>query len=45
MQYPAQLLDTLGALGTLTERGEVTFDWRDGVRYYRTADQSDSPDR
>ncbi|OIB56832.1 MBL fold metallo-hydrolase [Natrialba sp. SSL1] len=40
LQYPAQLLDTLGALGTLAERGEVAFDWRDGVRYYRTADGS-----
>lgn len=36
LQYPAQLLDTLGALGALADRGEVTFGRRDGVRYYRT---------
>jgi glyoxylase-like metal-dependent hydrolase (beta-lactamase superfamily II) len=35
--HPAQLLDTLGALGTLDRRGAVTFSLRDGVRYYETA--------
>jgi len=31
---PSQVLDTLGALGTLDDRGAVTFDREDGVRYY-----------
>ncbi|PCR92140.1 MBL fold metallo-hydrolase [Natrinema ejinorense] len=33
-RHPAQLLDTLGALGTLEERGRVEYEARDGVRYY-----------
>ncbi|MDF9747501.1 MBL fold metallo-hydrolase [Natrinema salsiterrestre] len=33
-RHPAQLLDTLGALGTLEERGRVEYEDRDGVRYY-----------
>ncbi|ELY87878.1 beta-lactamase [Natrialba hulunbeirensis JCM 10989] len=45
LQYPAQLLDTLGALGTLAERGEVAFDWCDGVRYYRAVDGSAALDQ
>ncbi|SDJ63476.1 MBL fold metallo-hydrolase [Natronorubrum texcoconense] len=34
VRYPAQLLDTLGALGTLERRGRVSFDSSDGVRRY-----------
>ncbi|WP_222920246.1 MBL fold metallo-hydrolase [Natrinema sp. SYSU A 869] len=34
VRYPAQLLDTLGALGTLEERGRIEYEDRDGVRYY-----------
>ena len=33
-RYPAQLLDTLGALGTLDGRDRVEYEERDGVRYY-----------
>lgn len=34
VRYPAQLLDTLGALGTLEGRGRIQSTERDGVRYY-----------
>ncbi|WP_226482493.1 MBL fold metallo-hydrolase [Natrinema amylolyticum] len=34
VRHPAQLLDTLGALGTLEGRGRVEYEDRDGVRYY-----------
>ncbi|AHG02007.1 beta-lactamase (plasmid) [Halostagnicola larsenii XH-48] len=34
VRYPAQLLDTLGALGTLEGRDRVEYEERDGVRYY-----------
>ncbi|ELY49354.1 MBL fold metallo-hydrolase [Natronolimnohabitans innermongolicus] len=34
VRYPAQLLDTLGALGTLDRRGRVHCTERDGVRRY-----------
>ena len=34
VRYPAQLLDTLGALGTLERRGRVSFDSSNGVRRY-----------
>ncbi|SEQ89888.1 MBL fold metallo-hydrolase [Natrinema salaciae] len=34
VRYPAQLLDTLGALGTLEDRERVEYECRDGVRYY-----------
>ena len=37
LDHPAPLLDTLGALGTLDRRGEVTYEPRDGVRQYRSA--------
>jgi glyoxylase-like metal-dependent hydrolase (beta-lactamase superfamily II) len=36
LDHPAPLLDTLGALGTLGRRDDVTFEWHDGVRQYRT---------
>lgn len=36
-RHPAQLLDTVGALGTLERRGRVTVAERDGVNYYRPA--------
>jgi len=35
--HSAPLLDTVGALGTLDRRGEVTVERRDGVRRYRVA--------
>lgn len=34
VRYPAQLLDTLGALGTLEGRDRVEYEERSGVRYY-----------
>lgn len=34
VRYPAQLLDTLGALGTLETRERIEYEDRDGVRYY-----------
>lgn len=36
VRYTAPVLDTLGALGTLENRGAVASDREDGVRYYRT---------
>lgn len=40
VRYPAQLLDTLGALGTLERRGRVEHVTRDGVRSYATVKPS-----
>ncbi|MFC6719268.1 MBL fold metallo-hydrolase [Natrialbaceae archaeon GCM10025810] len=37
VRYPVQVLDTLGALGTLEGRGEIEYETRDGVRYYEVA--------
>ncbi|THE62850.1 MBL fold metallo-hydrolase [Salinadaptatus halalkaliphilus] len=37
LRSSAPLLDTLGALGTLTDRGTVTYDVADGVRRYRSS--------
>ena len=34
IRHPAQLLDTLGALGTLKRRGRVEYTTQDGVRSY-----------
>ncbi|PGF15697.1 MBL fold metallo-hydrolase [Natrinema sp. CBA1119] len=34
VRHPAQLLDTLGALGTLEARDRIEYEDRDGVRYY-----------
>ena len=34
VRHPAQLLDTLGALGTLEGRDRVQYEERDGVRHY-----------
>ncbi|WP_049941708.1 MBL fold metallo-hydrolase [Haloterrigena turkmenica] len=34
IRYPAQVLDTLGALGTLERRERVQYKDRDGVRHY-----------
>ncbi|ELZ11798.1 beta-lactamase [Natrinema thermotolerans DSM 11552] len=34
VRHPAQLLDTLGALGTLEGRGRIEYEDRDGARYY-----------
>ncbi len=34
--HPAKLLDTLGALGTLDRRDELTYHTDEGVRYYET---------
>ncbi|WP_408959155.1 MBL fold metallo-hydrolase [Natrinema sp. 74] len=36
VRHMAPVLDTLGALGTLERRDEVTSDLDDGVRYYET---------
>lgn len=36
IQYPGQLLDVVGALGTLDRRGDVTYEREDSVRYYRS---------
>lgn len=36
VRYLAPVMDTMGALGTLENRGAVTYDLEDGVRYYRT---------
>ncbi|WP_121742310.1 MBL fold metallo-hydrolase [Natronorubrum halophilum] len=36
VRYIAPVLDTLGALGTLENRGSVAHDTEDGARYYRT---------
>lgn len=37
VKYPAQLLDTLGALGRLESQGAVTVETRGEVRYYEPA--------
>lgn len=37
IEHPAALLDTLGALGTLDRRGEVTYETDDGTRTYAVA--------
>ena len=34
VRHPAQLLDTLGALGTLEDRDRTEYEVRDGARYY-----------
>ncbi|QLG50156.1 MBL fold metallo-hydrolase [Natrinema halophilum] len=39
-RHPAQLLDTLGALGTLERRNWIRFEDRDGVRYYSVRNAS-----
>ncbi|QSW98110.1 MBL fold metallo-hydrolase [Haloterrigena alkaliphila] len=36
VRYPAPVMDALGALGTLENRGRVRSESEDGVRYYRT---------
>jgi len=36
IKYPGQLLDVIGALGTLEGRGEVGYELVDGVRKYTT---------
>ncbi len=36
IKYPGQLLDVIGALGTLEGNGEVEYEKEDGVRMYRT---------
>ncbi|QCS43102.1 MBL fold metallo-hydrolase [Natrinema versiforme] len=36
VRYHAPVLDTLGALGTLENRGSVSYETDDGVRYYET---------
>ncbi|WP_436347622.1 MBL fold metallo-hydrolase [Natronorubrum sp. FCH18a] len=36
VRYLAPVLDTMGTLGTLENRGAVAYDLEDGVRYYRT---------
>lgn len=36
VRYPAPVMDSIGALGTLEKRGQVRSESEDGVRYYRT---------
>lgn len=36
IEYPAPLLDTMGALGWLDETGRATYETEDGARYFRS---------